>query len=230
MIPKVFHRIWIGGTEPGWLRDCAATWVEHHPAWQVRQWGDVEAETLFPLEHHALWDEAPSIVDVGHLQQFRADLLRYTILWRHGGLYVDADFTCLRPIDGLIGDASCVSAWEVEGKWAVNGFLGAEPAHPFIGRLLDGLPWSVQQNRGKAPTVITGPQFLTRCMNQAPALERPTVLPQACFFPFQPSIGDVKAWPLDLTADELRERAPEAYGVHWWRNRRRKAGMLTDVE
>ena len=32
----------------------------------------------------------------------RADVLRYEILRRHGGVYVDVDVECLRPLDDLL--------------------------------------------------------------------------------------------------------------------------------
>ena len=226
MLPKVIHRIWIGGREPAWLAEYGRTWAEHHPHWEITQWDDTTIEGLFPLENQDTWDIAAQLVDAGHLPQLRADLLRYTILWRFGGLYIDADFKAIRPIDPLIEGLDSVSAFEIQDTWAVNGFLGATAGHRFIRRLIDGIPHSVDQHRGEAPTRITGPQYLTGIWRQHP--DELTVLDQKHLFPYQPSAADVKAFPVDYHFDP--DDWPDLYAVHAWRNRRRKMGALRYLE
>lgn len=223
MIPRVLHRIWIGGPQPEWLAGFADTWVEHHPQWGHVLWDDNTVQSLFPLDNQDIYDRAGQLTEAGHVPQFRADVLRYEILWRYGGLYVDADFKCYRPVDPLL-DADCVSAFEVDGKWAVNGFLGATEQHPFVRRLIDGLPESVRKRAGKAPTRISGPQYLTGIWRQHP--DELTVLPRKHFFPYQPCAQDVKRYGVDhdFSSD------PDVFAVHVWRNKRRKMGLLGGLE
>lgn len=224
MIPRTIHRIWIGGPQPDWLDGFDRTWHHHHPHWNHVMWDDNTVRSLFPLDNQDLYDRAGELTEQGHVPQFRADVLRYEILWRYGGLYVDADFCCYRPVDPLLENCDAVSAFEVDGKWAVNGFLGATKGHRFVRRLIDGLPDSARAKAGQAPTRISGPQYLTGIWRQHP--DELTVLPRKHFFPYQPSAVDVKRFPVDhdFTGD------PDVYAVHVWRNKRRKMGLLEGLE
>jgi len=65
----------------------------------------------------------------------RADALRYEILYKYGGIYVDTDMALVKPIhtlldhfstDFLIG-VSYSQAFEVN-----NAIVGSIPGHPFI--------------------------------------------------------------------------------------------------
>ena len=212
MIPRLLHRIWIGGPEPVWLQGFADSWVEHHPDWTLARWDDEAVRSEFPLDNQDLWDT--SFPDPGHVGQFRADVLRYELLWRYGGLYVDADFECLRPIDPLIEGLDCFATWEEQDMWMANGLMGASPAHPSIRRLIDALPASIRA--GQRPAQISGPRFLTRQWRNDPAV---TILPQRHFYPY--SHRDVAVHPIDERFDD-----PDLYAVHVWRNARRRAGLL----
>ena len=66
------------------------TWPRNHPDWSYHVWTE---ETIdYPLRNQAQYD---AMKDFGG----KADVLRYEILSRHGGVYVDADMVCLRPLD-----------------------------------------------------------------------------------------------------------------------------------
>lgn len=224
MIPRIIHRIWIGGPQPEWLDGFADTWQDHHPHWEHVMWDDTTVTSLFPLENQDLYDRAGELTEAGHVPQFRADLLRYEILWQYGGLYVDADFVCYRPVDPLLEGSDAVSAFELDGKWAANGFLGATKGHPFIRRLIDGLPDSARTKVGEMPARISGPTFLTGLWEQH--RDELTVLPQKHLFPYQPCAADVKRYKVDHDFSD----DPDVYAVHVWRNKRRKMGLLRGLE
>jgi hypothetical protein len=152
-------------------------------------------------------------VNVG---QFRADVVRYELLWLFGGVYVDVDFEALAPVDPLLGpDVGCFAAWEVQDRWIANAVMGAVPAHPFIGRLVDKLPRSAVRLKGQTPNRLSGPQYLTRAYRRHP--HGVTVFDQRLFYPYLYSdLGGVKSeppWPAD------------AVSVHHWNNARRRKGM-----
>ncbi len=56
MIPRIIHRIWLGGDEPEWLQAFAATWSR--PGWQIWQWTDANVPSLFPLRNQTIYDGA----------------------------------------------------------------------------------------------------------------------------------------------------------------------------
>lgn len=200
---KLLHRIWIGGPEPAWTREFAATW--ERPGWEVIQWDDDSIKTLFPLHNQRLFDEAESIAPL-NVGQFRTDVLRYEILFRYGGVYVDADFELLTTIDDL--DAPCWAAWETQDVWVNNAIMGAMKFHPFIWGLIEDLAGNVARNRGARPNVMSGPQFLTKSRD-----ETLTVYPEAWFYPY--------LWDnLNYDGDYGEARA-----VHHWANRRRQRNI-----
>lgn len=211
MIHHLLHRIWVGGEEPEWTRGFAASW--ERPGWVVWNWNDSNVESLFPLRNQEIYDAAPEIAP-NHVGQLHSDLLRYEILHRFGGIYVDTDFECLRPIDVLIGCATYFAAWEVQGKWIANGLMGATPAHWFIDRLITELPASVERFRGHKPNKLTGPQFLTRMWREYGTAM--TILPQGAIYPYGFA---------EIEEHGPGEEWPDAWAVHHWQNKRRERGI-----
>src|SRR5674476_1557231 len=87
-IPKKIHQIWLGGELPEKYRQFTQSWQRFHPDWEYRLWGDADAES-FGMER----------IDAYHSSNnmgTRSDLFSYEILKRHGGLYVDVDFKCIK--------------------------------------------------------------------------------------------------------------------------------------
>lgn len=210
MIPRVIHRIWLDGDEPEWTRVFAGTWDQ--PGWTVEQWDEERLrEELFPLDNQPLYDRAEEIAP-GNEGQFRTDLARYELLYRRGGVYVDADFECLRPIDPLIGDLDCFAAWEKQDQYVNNAIMGCIPEHPFLGRLVVGLSFNVAAQLGHRPNVMTGPHYVTRTWDYFSA--ECYVFPEKLFYPY--------------AYNELhrhKETFDDAYAVHHWANQRRRRNV-----
>jgi hypothetical protein len=174
-IPRIIHQIWMGPLPPPveWLR----TWAERHPDWEYRLW--TEQTTPFPLRNQAQFDASPQYCG-------KADILRYEVLLRHGGIYVDADMRCLRPFeDGDLRHAF-LSVYEDEGRLPglINPcLLGCEPGSPVIEEAVASIGrLSPDQVAATAAWLCTGPTLLTRCVNQCrPAGAR--IFPSAEFIP-----------------------------------------------
>lgn len=212
MIPRVFHRIWLGGQPPAESAGYAQTFLDRHPGWTMREWSE---DDLPPLVNQNLYDRAEDLTS-GNVWQMRSDIARYEILYTLGGVYIDHDFECLRNIEPLIAGARSFAAWEEQDRWIANGLMGAEPSHPFIHRLIDWLPESVGKHKTKRPNHSTGPRYLTRMHKASPGLNR--VLSQKLIYPY--SYKNLKR----LGADRPN-RFPGAYLVHHWNNQRRVQGL-----
>lgn len=88
------HQIWVGPLPPPekWMR----TWREMHPDWEYRLWGNEDlANGEWRNKAHMDFYAARGI------WSGVADLMRYEILYRHGGVLVAADSECLRPLDDM---------------------------------------------------------------------------------------------------------------------------------
>jgi mannosyltransferase OCH1-like enzyme len=209
VIPKRIHRIWLGGPEPEWCQPFADTW--RRPGWELRQWGG--PEELYPLVNQGVYDSAEAIAP-NHVGQLRADVLRLEILLRYGGVYVDADFECLRPIDGLLAGVECFAA-RVERRYINNAIMGAVPGHPFLRALVRGLAANVRAERGYKPNRLSGPVYMTTVWRRR-YRSQVTVLPERLFYPY-----------LYTELHRAGEDFPDAVAVHHWHNRMREQGLVT---
>ena len=158
MIPKILHFIWVGD-ESKRPDNCIQTWLDAHPDWEARLWGNDELENL-------PW------VNRDHMMAMRprelngvADMMRWEILHAHGGIVVDADSVCARPLDDELLDCEAFACWESEiarpGLIAA-GYFGCEEGNPFVAKIIEDIAAS--------PTVIdemawktVAPQRLTDC-------------------------------------------------------------------
>lgn len=204
MIPRTLHRIWFGPPMPEHLAAYGETWRAQHPDWEHVLWTEAN---LPPLKNQQLFDDAERIAP-RNVGQLRADVARYELLLEHGGVYVDCDLECLRPIDELLAvGVSCFAGWESPGRWVNNAILGAEPGHPFLAAIVEGLDENVAEHLGARPNVLTGPQYVTPVYRRY--ADAVTVYPQAHFYPY-----------LWSELERSAETFPDSYAVHHWHNRR----------
>lgn len=204
MIPRLMHFVWVGPPMPRQFASWVAGWRALHPTWDVRVWGD---DDLLWLRNRALFDAAERLAP-GSEGQFRSDVARYEVLWRHGGVYVDCDFEALRPIDDLLG-VDCWAAWETDDVWINNAIIGATPSHELMHGLIARLPHNVKAKRGKRPNHLSGPRFFTPLARRHDI----TVHPSRLFYPYR--------WDeLDRAGGDFGD----AYAVHHWNNARKRQG------
>jgi len=167
-IDHKIHQIWVGGRVPTELRDMMQTWRDHHPSWECKLWTDSEVAGLVdprlskhPMTNWSLYQRAESLVPRDAVGQFRADLLRYEILYREGGFYADADTICLQPIDDAVNGRDTFAAAE-DANWIGNTYLGASQHHPVMLDLVEGCALAVARHKkGTRPNKLSGPQMLT---------------------------------------------------------------------
>jgi mannosyltransferase OCH1-like enzyme len=214
MIPRVVHRLWLGDPEPEWQRPFADTW--RRPGWELVEWDELAVEKLRPLANEHIYARAERLCP-DHVGQLRADILRLEILERFGGVWVDADLECLRPLDELLEGTSAFLAWEVQDRWLNTALMGAMREHPFIRRLIRSLPTSMKRHRGAPPRKVSGPQYVTRQWRRYGHGVR--VLDQRLVYPYGHR---------EIAAHGPGEQWAEAYTVHHWANQRRERSVPVD--
>lgn len=202
MIPKILHQIWVppGGDIPAQYLKGIQSWMDHHPGWEFKLWTDKDLEWLF---HRDLYEQAPGLVPVDAIGQLRADIARYEILLRHGGLYVDLDTVCLKPLDEALAGHDEFAAYE-DSHWVGNTYLGCVPGHPVMEKLVAGLRRSIRSSRGSMrPNRLTGPRYLTPVWMRHGGY----VAPQHLFYPYSYSHVKAGTVPTDYG---------DAYAIHTW--------------
>lgn len=196
MIPHIVHRIWIGGPLPADAARFEQRWRELHPQWTIRTWRDWD---LPALRNQAAFDRAVTPAQ-------KADIARLELLHRYGGVYADTDTEPLQPLDDLIAQTSCFFGLEGSG-WIATGLVGAEPSHPFIAHLVDGLTDSIADHPGAPVNEQTGPKYVTSAYHhyREHGSDNVTLFPSGIFYPYHFS----EPW-------RAGESFPEAYAVHHW--------------
>jgi mannosyltransferase OCH1-like enzyme len=213
VIPNLLHQVWVGPPMPDHLARYTVAWAQLHSDWQIHLWDE---HNLPPLHNQWLYDHADEFVAdltprhnrVGYAGQLRSDIVRYEILYSHGGVYIDVDCEPRRRLDPLLDDL-CFLGWEETNVWANNAVMGSVPGHPFLAALIEHLPAHVIAHRGHRPNVLSGPRFVTAMLAQAG--NGVTVHPRSYFYPY--GHGELH---------RHAEPFPDAYCVHHWENARRK--------
>ena len=176
MIPKIIHQIWEGRTEPlpDFYKQLGETWKHHHPEWQYEFWDGNRME-LFIKEHFTQWSD---IYFNYKYNVQRWDVIRYLILYRMGGMYVDFDYECFEPFDRFIqGDDKCYFAMEPAdhchaleaGNYFNNALMASPPGHPFFEYVIAHLetsPYAYTGNKFQDVLFSTGPMMLSHLYKQ----------------------------------------------------------------
>lgn len=119
-LPSIIHRVWLGERElPAAARRYGEGWQEHHPHWEHRLWSDADMRELVP---------AASVARCRNASE-RSNLVRYAVLARFGGVYVDTDVECRRPIGDLVAGLQAFAAWQSPNRLG-TAILGSTPGHP----------------------------------------------------------------------------------------------------
>ncbi|WLT31787.1 glycosyltransferase family 32 protein [Geothrix sp. PMB-07] len=177
MIPKIIHLIWVGDESKRPNR-FIQTWVDHHPDWEVKLWGNEDLAGRRWINGHHM--EAMAKREWNGV----ADMMRWEILHEEGGVLVDADSCCVRPLPAWLLECEAFASWENElarPRLIAAGYFGTIPGTRFLATLIEGLR--------KQPTVTdrdawqsVGPLYLTQTWI-AENYSNLTVLPSHFFMP-----------------------------------------------
>lgn len=63
-------------------------------------------------------------------------MLRYLLLHRYGGIYLDLDITCQEPLDNLLHVPFLTTATSTKAVGVSNAFILSRPQHPFLADLI----------------------------------------------------------------------------------------------
>lgn len=161
-IPKIIHQIWIGPKPaPTKLMD---TWKEKNPDFEYIRWN--EQEFINRNMKFECQDEIDEIEEING----KADILRWEILYKYGGVFLDADSICVEQIDNELLNKKCFAGWENEEKrpgLIATGTMGFPPQHPLVREAINWiLNNEVSQFKSQQMAWQTvGPGLLTRMYN-----------------------------------------------------------------
>jgi hypothetical protein len=186
-IPRILHQTYPTKDLPQELRHNVERLIRTNADWQHRLYDDTDI-TAFITEHYG-------VRVLRYYQRInprygaaRADLFRYLLMYRIGGVYLDIKSRSVRPLDDALrpGDRYILSHWKNDPgsereQWGRAKQLGdlprgefqqwhiiCAPGHPFLKAVIEGVlrnidtyrPWS--HGTGQAGVLgITGPVAYT---------------------------------------------------------------------
>jgi len=221
-IPRIIHQIYEDPTGPSeTLLKLAETWKEHHPTWEYRFWGKKEMEDF-------LIKEFPEFIPTYKAYPFnvqRWDAIRYLILYRIGGLYVDLDYECLEPMDALLNNATCCMGMEptvnsiTHDKALIigNALMASVPNHPYFKAMInDMMKGEKYSDLSKSLQIMetTGPFMVTRLYENYPNKDEITLLPADLVAPL--TIFEVREMASGLTTPKMEDQLEKAFAIHYF--------------
>ena len=246
-MPKIIHQVWEGRSEPlpETFAHLSESWKKHYPEWQYFYWDGKRMDNFIETYY-------PQFVEIYrsfsyHVQRW--DAIRYLILDKIGGMYVDFDYESIAPIDELVRDKTCCFAMEPESHCRIfgkslmfnNALMLSVPGHPFMRKVIEtvfsenwqkavteaGIAYTDEKNR-KNHVVLhsTGLWMLIELYNQLSEKEKGGIylIPDKYVTPFD--VDQARSVVRGANTEELEICLTEAYAVHYffglWRSIDRK--------
>ena len=178
-IPKIIHQIWIGPKpRPSKLMD---SWITSNPDFEYILWNEAE------FEKKGIKFECQEKIDSIEEINGKADIIRWELAYKFGGIFLDADSICIEPFDNYLMAHTAFAGYENETmrpSLVATGTMGFPPAYPLCRAAIDWIlknPVS-QRDTGKRAWFNVGPGLLTRILssNLYPEFK---VLPSYTFLP-----------------------------------------------
>ena len=101
MVPKLIHIVWVGDQpEPEEIK----SWHKLNPEYEVQVWGNDSLKRGWRLAEHMAhyWENQKAGV---------ADCMRWEILYEFGGIAMDADSECVRPLEDWLLQPDVFACW-----------------------------------------------------------------------------------------------------------------------
>ena len=176
------------------------SWLHFHPGWEMIHWNE---ENMPELINQKEFDQSKALSG-------KANVLRYEILRKFGGVYVDTDFECfgsleqhLRGVRFFVGDM---------GFGLINNaIIGCEAEHPAVALLIRELPETFRARANGKSLYQSGPYFLTRILRTADLSEWDAVI-----FPREAFYGYSWAHRYVFNQPFKRDDYPDALAIHHW--------------
>jgi mannosyltransferase OCH1-like enzyme len=228
-IPKIIHQIWSGIDEPlpTHFETLGETWKENHPEWKYILWDNKKMNTFIQQFYPQYWD----IYNGFKYNIQRWDAIRYLILDKIGGMYVDFDYECLEPLDGLLNNITCCFSAEppehksifMDDNYFNNALMACIPSHWFMQKIIEHAFDRINiekeySNKMREVLETTGPIMLTKLYAECENKEDIYIIPPELVSPF--TKGDSTNYLLNqgdkIFESYLEKKIEKALAIHYF--------------
>lgn len=205
-IPKIIHQIWLGSDLPAVYKKWQKSWKKFHPDWEYMLWTDESVKDL-RLVNETIFHSTKNL-------GAKSDILRYELLARYGGLYVDTDFECLKSFDFLNSICDFYTGAICSRELCIaNGLIGTIPDHPIILNIMESISSGNAIATDDADRIMktVGPVAFTACfLEHCNDLELASIVfPSSFFYPFPGKLRE-------KSKKAARYIEDESHALHYW--------------
>jgi len=179
VLPKIIHQLWIGSKPaPTKFMD---TWKNKNPNYEYIRWNEEEFK-----KRNMIFECSNRIDEIEEING-KADIIRWEILYKYGGVFLDADSICIEPIDEILMKCESFAGWEHEQLrqgLIATGTMGFPPKHPLVKTAIEWMKTNnvCQKKTRQMAWQTVGPGLLTRMYNTG-NFKSMTIFPSYTFLP-----------------------------------------------
>lgn len=223
-VPKIIHQIWSGIDEPlpRPFEILGDTWKRDYPEWQYEFWDNKRINNFIQEYYPQYWDiycRYPFNIQ-------RWDAIRYLILDKIGGMYIDFDYESIKPMHNILTGRTCCFAGEkikvFNGHFSFNNALmSSTPSHPFMQKIIKYIfsPERLKHSDTSKKECVfntTGPSALMKLHHKLPEYKKNNIyiIPAKYVTPFNGF--EACQFRLGKRTQDLEDCLKEAYAVHYY--------------
>jgi len=163
-VPRLLHQYWDREKPPTDIEALVAVLRDRNGDHEYRRWSDASARDF--LKRHEMLEVLAAYHVARHVAA-QADIFRLAVLLVEGGVYVDADDYCRRPLEALIPDEANLVLHQEDLGSVANNFIAAAPGHPLLREALADACEAIRAGAGESPWLSSGPGLMTRVIGRA---------------------------------------------------------------
>lgn len=197
-IPQIIHQIWIGPNEQPfrWTDTFKKDYMNMFPDYKYMLWTEKTIKNNNLFEGFELYEQ---VYNIEGSWNGKSDILRYIILYKYGGLYIDADSVWInnKNFDELIdkvNDSGVFVSTHTENNQMCGGVMGSTPHNLLILELIKGienmvkrtwrddkifLGWYKKKRSYQGAYKLIGPCYIDRILKD----KNITIFPSIYFYP-----------------------------------------------
>ena len=164
VIPLQIFQTWYTKDLPPYMRKCVDTLKSQNPEFKHFLYDDDECREYIAKNYDA---DVLSAFDQLIPGAYKADLWRYCVLYKEGGIYLDIKYRCSAgfKLIELTDDEYFVKDREWTYRGVYNAFMVCKPGNPILKLAIDRVVNNVDMRYyGVTALAPTGPYLLVNCM------------------------------------------------------------------
>ena len=241
MIPKIIHQIWWQGKDniPESYPNYCKSWKDKNPDFKYMFWNDKKIIEL--IKEYPIYKKKFDKLE--HMIQ-KIDIAKYIILHKYGGIYVDVDSECLKPINNLLNNRQIViiqinvnpfekvlAYGKFTGNALQNGVMAGEKNHPFWIHCLntfmnEDMDKKIYETSLKYIFRTTGPALLTKSYEIYPNKDQIIIIPNSKIDP----VSWCNYEMLNCANESCAKYYPDAYSIHHFGSKHGSHGWTNNAE